>query len=209
MPVLAEIQKGELKETLGRFFAGFMERGFEIQREKKALIIRFNRPYIRNPLGAETLNCLHKVLDEFQGTVIFTGSEDVFASGADLKQIADLTPSQAFEFASLGQDLMKKIRSRDSISAINGLCFGGAFDLSLNCKRRIASDKAKFSHPGVMLGIMTAWSGTQILPKVVGKKKALEILLTGKVINAQEALEMGIVEKLVEKPLDFVIETLL
>jgi enoyl-CoA hydratase/carnithine racemase len=71
----------------------------------------------------------------------FTGSENLFASGTDLKEITSFKPLQALELAKLGQDLMRKIRLRNSISAINGLCYGGAFDLVLNCKRRIASNE--------------------------------------------------------------------
>ncbi|GIU81452.1 MAG: enoyl-CoA hydratase/isomerase family protein [Acidobacteria bacterium] len=180
----------------------------ELEFHEKALIVRFNRPQIRNPLSLDVLRHLNRVLDEAQGTIVFTGSEKVFASGADLREISSLTSSQAFEFARLGQDLMKKIASKNCLAAINGLCFGGAFDLVLNCKKRIASPDAKFCHPGVTLGIITGWSGTQILPKVVGKKKALEIFLTAKVIDACEALAIGLVDEIKPSPLNFLLENL-
>jgi enoyl-CoA hydratase len=185
-----------------------MYRGFELQDHQKALVVRFNRPEIRNPLNIEVLESLHQLLENTEKTIIFTGSDKVFAAGANLKEIVNLNSLTAREFAKLGQGLMMKIASRNCIAAINGICFGGALDLALNCRKRIASAEAKFCHPAVTLGIITGWSGTQILPRIVGKKKALEIFLTAKVFDAYEALEIGLIDKIVDEPLAFALENL-
>ncbi len=177
------------------------------------IIIRFNRPEIRNPLSIAVVEELHRIIDEIKTdekikTVIFTGAKDVFASGADLREIAKVTQESAREFALRGQNLMNKISAlrQTTISAINGFCFGGALDLALACDKRIASPNAQFSHPGANLGIMTGWSGTQRLPRLIGEAKALEIFLTAKRVDANEALQIGLIDKISDNPLDKYLE---
>lgn len=167
------------------------------------LIIRFNRPAIRSPLSIDVLEELDRILDEAANdlTVIFTGRDDVFASGADLREIAMVTGETAREFALRGQRLMEKIAGRDAIAAVNGFCFGGALDLALACRKRIASPGAQFSHPGANLGIMTGWGGTQRLPRLVGEAAALEMFLTAKRVSAAEALRIGLVDRISDDPL--------
>ncbi|HEY0429280.1 MAG TPA: enoyl-CoA hydratase/isomerase family protein [Pyrinomonadaceae bacterium] len=168
------------------------------------LIIQFNRPEIRSPLSVAVLEKLDEILDEIRDnqTIIFTGQDDVFASGADLREIAKVSKENAKEFASRGQNLMNKIAGRNSIAAINGFCFGGALDLALACKTRIAGPNAHFSHPGANLGIITGWGGTQRLPRLVGEAAALEMFLTAKRVSAQEALMMGLIDQVAENPLE-------
>ncbi len=173
----------------------------------KALIIQFNRPEIRSPLSIFVLDELHEVLDEVSGNptiekIIFTGKEDVFASGADLREIAEVKKDTAGEFALRGQSLMNKIAAseKETVAAINGFCFGGALDLALACDKRIASPNAIFSHPGASLGIITGWGGTQRLPRLVGEAKALELFLTAKRVDAVEALHIGLIDKISENP---------
>lgn len=178
----------------------------------KALIVKFVNPQTRNPLSVEVLNHLHAILDRFvkefpNSTLIFTGTGDIFASGADLREIAQVTGETAVEFALRGQTLMTKISKTDSIAAVNGFCFGGAFDLALACRRRIASPNAVFSHPGANLGIMTGWGGTQRLPRLVGEARALEIFLTAKRVSVVEALQIGLIDEIAENPLEFAIRT--
>ncbi len=175
---------------------------------RKVVVIQFNRPEIRSPLSIFVLDELHEILGELAEnsvieTVIFTGRDSVFASGADLREIAEVTGETAREFALRGQNLMNKIAglSQMTIAAVNGFCFGGALDLALACKRRIAAPNAIFSHPGANLGIITGWGGTQRLPRLVGEAKALEIFLTAKRIGAKEALEIGLIDKITENPL--------
>ncbi|HEY0050656.1 MAG TPA: enoyl-CoA hydratase/isomerase family protein [Pyrinomonadaceae bacterium] len=187
-----------------------MSQSIIVEKSGKAAIIRFNRPAIKNPLSVETLENLEQIftLLNFDTTVkkiIFTGSGDTFASGANLNEVAALTTETAREFGLRGQNLMRKIYRAEKITfaAIDGFCMGGALDLALSCRRRVASPRSIFAHPGASLGIITGWSGTQILPRLVGKKKAFEIFLTAKKVSAQEALEIGLIDKISADPLQF------
>ena len=162
---------------------------------------------MRNPLSVEVLKQLHDVIDSVDTgikRVIFTGSGDVFASGANLTEIAKVSADTAREFALLGQTLMYKIAAlpMQTIAAVNGYCFGGALDLALSCKTRIASLDAVFSHPGVGLGIITGWGGTQRLPRLIGESSALEMLLTGGRFDAAWALRAGLIDGIAEDPLN-------
>ncbi len=174
-----------------------------------AVIIQFNRPEIRRPVSIFVLEELHKILDETTITnIIFTGEQDVFASGADLREIARVTGETAKEFALRGQSLMNKIANRNAIAAVNGFCFGGALDLALACKKRIAAPNAQFSHPGANLGIMTGWGGTQRLPRLVGQSVALEMFFTAKRVSADEALQIGLIDGISTNPLETALELL-
>lgn len=172
---------------------------------KDKIVIRFIRPEIRNPLSIAVLEHLHQILDELSNnqkfkTIIFTGTKDVFASGANLHEIAETGKDMAREFALRGQNLMRKIAEAHSIAAINGFCFGGALDLALACNFRIAAPNAQFSHPGANLGIITGWGGTQRLPRLVGEAAALEMFLTAKKVSVEEALQIGLIDIITENP---------
>jgi enoyl-CoA hydratase/carnithine racemase len=99
---------------------------------------------------------------------------------------------------------MRKIETcgKRTIAAINGFCFGGALDLALACERRIASPNAVFSHPGVTLGIITGWGGTQRLPRLIGEARALEMFITARRVTASEALETGLIDGISNDPLE-------
>ena len=187
-----------------------MSRALAVENRPETLVIRFNRPEIRSPLSIFVLEELHEILDKAVNnkalqTIVFTGVGDVFASGADLREIAAIKSQTAHEFARRGQNLMNIIAAarQTTIAAVNGFCFGGALDLALSCDRRIASLNAVFSHPGVNLGIITGWGGTQRLPRLVGKAAALEMFLTAKIVDANEALRIGLVDEITENPLEF------
>jgi enoyl-CoA hydratase/carnithine racemase len=168
------------------------------------LVIRFNRPEIRSPLSVEVLDELMRIVDGVgDRRLIFTGVQDVFASGADLREIAAVSAEDAAGFSRRGQALMKKISELPSITtaAVNGICFGGALDLALACDRRIASPSALFSHPGASLGIITGWGGTQRLPRLIGEARALEMFFAAKRVDADEALSIGLVDEVVDDPL--------
>lgn len=183
-----------------------MTSAVQTELSEKMAIVRFARPAERNPLSIAVLEALHRTLDliaETGRSVVFTGTDDIFASGANLREIALVTGGSAREFALRGQTLMNKIAACDSTAAVNGLCFGGAFDLALACRRRIGSPRAEFAHPGGNLGIMTGWGGTQRLPRLIGEARALEIFLTGRRVGAAEALRIGLVEAIDEEPLAF------
>ncbi len=185
-----------------------MSNALVVKNVGKSIIIQFNRPEIRSPLSIFVLDELNEILNETSKnetieTIIFTGKADVFASGADLREIANVTENSAREFALRGQNLMNTINASDkkTIAAINGFCFGGALDLALACDERIASPNALFSHPGASLGIITGWGGTQRLPRLVGEAKALEMFLTAKRVDAAEALRIGLIDKISANPL--------
>ena len=175
-----------------------------VEHLKDICVIRFNNPKERNPLFVEVLIKLDAILSEQipqSKAIIFTGTGDVFASGANLREIAMLkNEREVREFGLRGQRLMRKIADAPclTIAAINGYCMGGAFDLALACGIRIASPNAVFSHPGANLGIMTGWGGTQRLTRLVGEAAALEMFLTAKRVNANEALQLGLVNEVTE-----------
>ena len=186
-----------------------MSNALIVKKIGKSLVIQFNRPEIRSPLSIFVLEELNKLLDDISANpaidkIIFTGKSDVFASGADLREIANVTGETAGEFAMLGQTLMTRIAgmSPTTIAAVNGFCFGGALDLALACDKRIASPSAVFAHPGVNLGIITGWGGTQRLPRLIGEAKALEMFLMAKRVEAREALEINLINKISENPLE-------
>jgi enoyl-CoA hydratase len=175
-----------------------------IEKKQNLIIIRFNRPEIRSPLTIAVLVELNEILDSIADeAIIFTGVDDVFASGADLREIALVTGETAKNYALRGQNLMNKIESKNAIAFVNGFCFGGALDLVLSCKKRFASPNGTFCHPGANLGIMTGWGGTQRLPRLIGEAFALEMFLTGKRVDADEALRIGLIDEI--STLDFVI----
>ncbi len=173
------------------------------------LLVRFNRPELRNPLSIDVLEELDRMIDRAAAQkeitkIIFTGSENVFASGANLNEIAAVKPENAREFALRGQALMNKIAGapQKTIAAINGYCFGGALDLALACDVRVASPGAVFCHPGVDLGIITGWGGTQRLPRLIGEAAALDMFFTARRVNAEEALRIGLIDEIAD-PLEF------
>jgi len=186
-----------------------MSKAIIVEKLPHSVIIHFNRPSIRNPLSIFVLEELHDILDQTGDKhIIFTGKANVFASGADLREIAEVTGETAKEFALRGQSLMNKISRTNAFAAINGFCFGGALDLALACKKRIASPTAIFSHPGANLGIMTGWGGTQRLTRLIGEAAALEMFLTAKRVSASEALKIGLIDNISINPLESALELL-
>jgi enoyl-CoA hydratase/carnithine racemase len=137
---------------------------------------------------------------EVVGAVI-TGTERAFAVGAEILEIANLTPASAFEFSRYGQSVMCALANspKPIIAVICGYCMGGGLDLALACHTRIASHDAVFAHPGGSLGIITGWGGTQRLPRLVGRSRALEMLVTGRRLDAQEALAWRLIQKIGSK----------
>jgi enoyl-CoA hydratase len=185
-----------------------MSDAVKIERVLNKLVVRFSKPAVRNPLSMSVIDELRLTLDEVASereltTIIFTGSGNVFASGADLREIAQLSRENAAYFAANGQRLMTQIEklSISAVAAIKGPCFGGALDLALACKRRLVSPDAMFSHPGVGLGIITGWGGTQRLPRLIGEAAAMEMLLTAGKFDAEWALNRGLVDKVIDDPL--------
>ncbi len=165
-------------------------------------IIQLNRPKLLNALNFELMTELVNALEELDReaavkVIILTGGERAFAAGADLAEMSQATPvdlllGRRFEL----WDRIRKI-SKPIIAAVSGYCLGGGNELAMNCDLIIASETATFGQPEVNVGIIPGAGGTQRLPRVVGKYKAMEMILTGKPISADEAFRIGLVNHLV------------
>jgi enoyl-CoA hydratase/carnithine racemase len=134
--------------------------------------------------------------------LIIHGNERFFSAGADLSEIQTLNVSSAFAFAKAGQRLMNAIAQFPApvYAAIRGYCMGGGLDLALACHRRIAAPNAVFGHRGAALGLVTGWGGTQRLPRLVGKGRALEMFVAAEKLHAQPARSIGLIDAIAEDP---------
>jgi enoyl-CoA hydratase len=186
-----------------------------IERSDSVAIVRLNRPQERNSLSRSTLAELDAAVsalaeDEDLAAIIFTGTGDVFASGANIKELSSLTPDAARAFAHLGQHLFQKIASARplTIAAVNGYCMGGGLDFALACGLRCAATSAVFAHPGARLGIITGWGGTQRLPRLIGTARALEMFTTARRVTSAEAYEFGLITRIGDPVLDCALELL-
>jgi enoyl-CoA hydratase/carnithine racemase len=138
-------------------------------------------------------------------SLIITGNQNYFSVGADLNEIAALTAPSGLEFSQLGQRLMNSIECFPApvYAAISGYCMGGGLDLALACHRRIAAPDAIFGHRGAALGLITGWGGTQRLPRLVGKARALQMFVAAVKITAGHALRIGLVDAVAEDPVSY------
>ena len=182
------------------------EAAFEIaELTSSVLLVRFNQPAERNPLSSTTLTGLKTTLprwfssDEIK-SIIFTGTANVFASGANIREVTELNCATARSFADLGQSVLQMVADapQKTIAAINGYCIGGGMDLALACDLRVASANVKFAHPGARLGIITGWGGTQRLPRLLGRSRALELFMTAKTVDAAQALRIGLIDSVAD-----------
>lgn len=177
-----------------------------VEYDLPATIITVNRPKALNTLNPETINELSVAFDEIKGNkdvkgVILTGAgEKAFIAGADISRMPSMSPQEAAEFAKEGQELTLKMENfpLPIIAAVNGYALGGGTELSLACDFIYASKNAVFGQPEVNLGIIPGFGGTQRLARVVGVNMAMEIILTGNNISAEEALRIGLVNRIVE-----------
>jgi enoyl-CoA hydratase/carnithine racemase len=134
--------------------------------------------------------------------LIITGNSRFFSVGADLSEIAALDGPSAYEFSKMGQALMRDITEFPApvCAAISGYCMGGGLDLALACRYRIASSDAIFGHRGAALGLITGWGGTQRLPRIIGKARALQMFVAAEKIDAEEALRIGLIDGIAQDP---------
>jgi len=167
--------------------------------------ITINRPNVLNALNIETIGELSKAVDELEEdkkmkVAVLTGKGKAFIAGADIKQMKDMSPLEAKEFAEIGHSLLMKIENSrlPFIAAVNGYALGGGCEVMMACDIVIASASAKIGQPEINLGIHPGFGGTQRLPRLVGKAKAKELLLTGDTIGAEEALRIGLVNKVID-----------
>lgn len=135
--------------------------------------------------------------------LVVAGNERFFSAGADLREISALDGPGAYEFSKMGQTLMNAIDRFPApvYAAISGYCMGGGLDLALACRYRIASPHAVFGHRGAALGLITGWGGTQRLPRLIGKGRALEMFAAAEKITAAHALQMGLVDRIAADPI--------
>jgi enoyl-CoA hydratase len=168
--------------------------------------ITFNRPTVLNAINRKTIEELGECLnaarhDDTVRVLILTGAgEKAFVAGADINELAKQTPVNGKEFALFGQEVIHRLETigKPSIAAINGFALGGGCEVALACTMRIASKNAKLGQPEVKLGILPGYGGSQRLPRLCGKGVAQELILTGEMITADEALRIGLVNRVVE-----------
>jgi enoyl-CoA hydratase/carnithine racemase len=170
-----------------------------------ATILRLDSPDHTNRLTRACvleLTALIRRLWQSPRPLIITGNQHFFSAGADLNEIAALSGLAAYEFARNGQRLMNAIAefSAPVYAAVLGHCMGGGLDLALACHYRIAAPHAVFGHRGAALGLMTGWGGTQRLPRLIGKGRALELLVAAEKVSASRALQIGMVDTIADDP---------
>ncbi len=177
----------------------------KLQVQDRVALVTIDQPGVLNCLNETTLEELERVFSERLkqedvAAVIVTGSgEKAFVAGADIKELAKRDPLGARLNSSRGHRLMEQIEGfpKPVIAAINGFCLGGGCELALACHLRLASETAQFGLPEVKLGLMPGYGGTQRLPRLVGKGRAMEMILSGESIGARKALEIGLVNQVV------------
>jgi enoyl-CoA hydratase len=179
-----------------------------IQCEKKDRVatVTLNRPKVLNALNAQLVSELECVFydiarDDSVGAIILTGSGDkAFAAGADIGELSRLDALGGQALAEKGQRVLRMLETmgKPSVGAVNGFALGGGCEVAMACTIRVASTRAKFGQPEVNLGIIPGYAGTQRLPRIVGKGVAMDLILTGRIINAEEALRVGLVTHVVE-----------
>jgi len=169
--------------------------------------ITLNRPEALNAFSPELIADLNEAFDKAEQdtdirAIIVSGDGKAFSAGADLKAMSELSQEEVRNFTKAGQALFRRIETfpKAVIAAINGYCLGGGTELSLACDIRIAAAEIKMGLPEVSLGLIPAWGGSQRLPYLIGMSKAREMILTGTLLSSEEALEIGLVSKVV--PLD-------
>lgn len=184
-----------------------------IQIDSGIAIITINRPKAMNALNEKTLLELQDIFasvaeDVAVKVVILTGSgEKAFVAGADIAAMQPLSALEARQFAKLGHRVMSAIERcpKPVIAAVNGFALGGGCELALGCDIRIVAENARFGQPEVNLGVIPGFGGTQRLARLIGKGRALELILTGEMIDAAEAYRIGLANKVV--PLDQLLDT--
>lgn len=169
--------------------------------ENNILLITINRPEKLNALNAAVFNDLNNVVDEIENTpeiksAIITGSgEKAFVAGADIAEFFNYSEDEAKKLAQRGLDVFFKIEhaSKPIVACVNGFALGGGCELAMACHFRIASQNAQFGQPEVNLGLIPGYGGTQRLTQLIGKGRALEMLMSAQIINAETALQYGLV----------------
>jgi enoyl-CoA hydratase len=176
-----------------------------IERDAAVAILTINRPNVLNAIDAATLDALRRAIldlqrDDSVRVVVVTGAgEKAFVAGADIRELAVQTPAGGREHALAGQHVFDLVENmgKPVIAAINGYALGGGCELAMACTLRIAADTAKIGLPEITLGLLPGYAGTQRLARLVGKGRALDLVLTGTPVTADEAARIGLVNRVV------------
>src|SRR2546426_7522832 len=176
-----------------------------LERDGAVAIVTINRPNVLNALNSHTVDELRRLMLELKqdaavGAIVLTGAGGkAFVAGADINELAVQTPTGGREHALTGQHVFDVIENlgKPVIAAINGFALGGGCELAMACTLRIAADSARLGQPEINLGLIPGYAGTQRLPRLVGKGVALDLLLTGRQVKADEAMQIGLVNRVV------------
>lgn len=167
--------------------------------------VLLNRPENLNALSSQVLDELDSAVSQIEESrdiagVLVTGAGRAFVAGADIEEIAGLDPAQGLRFCERGQAVFSRIERLEKpvVAAVNGFALGGGCELAMACHMRVASNRARFGQPEVKLGILPGFGGTQRLPRLVGRGIATQLILSGEMIDADEALRIGLVNEVVE-----------
>lgn len=177
-------------------------------------LVTISRPKALNALNTRFFNEMDAMVEKINGmpevrVMIITGEGKAFVAGADIAEMVDKNQQEGSEFSRLGQNTFRSLEKMEIpvIAAINGFALGGGLELTMGCDFRIASTKAKFGQPEVNLGLIPGYAGTQRLPRLVGTADALYLLMTAEMIGAEDALRIGLVQKVVD-PENLIEETM-
>jgi enoyl-CoA hydratase/carnithine racemase len=178
---------------------------FHLERSGSTVLLRLDTIDGTNRLTRQAVIGLTEALRQLsrkKQPLVITGSAHFFSAGADLNEIATLDGPRAYAFSKMGQELMAGIEHFPApvYAAISGYCMGGGLDLALACHRRIVAPNAVFGHRGAALGLITGWGGTQRMPRLIGKARALEMLVCTEKVNATEALRIGLIDAIAADP---------
>jgi enoyl-CoA hydratase len=171
-----------------------------IEREEPIAVVRLNRPEQRNALSNQLMNELVRALENLDEDatircIVLTGDEKAFAAGADIKELSDATHFELYFGGRIDRwDAITKIRT-PIVAAVSGYCLGGGCELAMACDLIIASETAQFGQPETSLGVLPGAGGTQRLSRAVGKSKAMDVILTGRFLDAREAEQAGLVAR--------------
>jgi len=176
-----------------------------LERDGPVALVTINRPTVLNALNVATLTELGRAMDHLKTdagvrAVVVTGAgPKAFVAGADINELSQLSPADAREYAVRGQAVLQSIEhlGKPVVAAINGFALGGGCELAMACTVRIAAESARFGQPEINLGVIPGFAGTQRLTRLVGQGRALELLLTGDMIPAARAHEIGLVNRVV------------
>jgi enoyl-CoA hydratase len=177
-----------------------------VEKKDSLACLTVNRPTVLNALNKATLAEIAAALEDIRddagiaGLIVTGAGDKAFVAGADISEIASISAVEAFAFTRWGQavfDLLENL-GKPSVAAVNGFALGGGCELAMACTLRLATKSARFGQPEVKLGVTPGFGGTQRLPRLVGKGRALQMILTAEPIDAQEAYRIGLVNEIVE-----------